>query len=681
MSTLRFIKSLKDDKATLLELLDTVVFNNKEISYYESNKTYNTGDIILYPVGPGFSVLQCKNDNVTGPYDSTNWESFSPGGRPKSNETFIVNTIADRDALVGTVHTGDTVIVLTSTDGSREGFLWDQATTTWYKISDTDWSNVNIEWANIVSGPVSTPTQIDTTVTDVSDATSSPSPNTIAKRDGSGRMQAVDPSVDADVSTKKYTNDQDAATLSAAETYADTGDTTTLNAAKSYADTGLATKAPLESPALTGTPTAPTAISGDNSTLLATTAFVAAAIAALVNSSPSTLDTLNELAQALGDDPNFATTMTNALATKAPLASPALTGTPTAPTAVDGTNTTQISTTAFVVTAITNAVNNLVNGAPVTLDTLQEIAAAINNDPVFSTTINNALALKAPLDSPALTGTPTAPTAVAGNSTTQIATTAFVAAALANLVNSAPGTLDTLNELAQALGDDPNFATTMTNALALKAPLDSPALTGSPTAPTPTAGTNSGVLATAAFVQTAISPLVQQTIELTDGEDLNTIVISGFYRVLSSFVNGPPMDGHGQLIVSRGLDTIFQMIVSYDNITDVYIRSGNPPDVGGSGSWSAWKRLVLSDNPVFTGLLTTDSVKAPGNSSEVIFTAGQTKVTITHNFGNTNYRLTTTPNSPLRHSYWENKQNNTVDILIDGAADVDITVDVIFALY
>lgn len=72
------------------------------------------------------------------------------------------------------------------------------------------------------------------------------------------------------------------------------------------------------------------------------------AISALVDSSPAALDTLNELAAALGDDPNFATTVTNALALKAPLASPALTGTPTAPTAPAGTNNTQIATTAFV---------------------------------------------------------------------------------------------------------------------------------------------------------------------------------------------------------------------------------------------------------------------------------------------------------------------------------------------
>ncbi|EGJ1616595.1 TPA: phage tail protein [Escherichia coli] len=152
----------------------------------------------------------------------------------------------------------------------------------------------------------------------------------------------------------------------------------------------------------------------------------------------------------------------------APKESPTFTGTPKAPTPAAGNNTTQIATTAFVQAALTA----LINGAPATLDTLKEIAAAINNDPKFSTTINNALAQKAPLSSPALTGTPTAPTAAQSVNNTQIATTAFVKSAIAAMVGSAPAALDTLNELAAALGNDPNFATTITNSLAGKQPKD-----------------------------------------------------------------------------------------------------------------------------------------------------------------------------------------------------------------
>ncbi|EHX1673819.1 phage tail protein, partial [Escherichia coli] len=147
---------------------------------------------------------------------------------------------------------------------------------------------------------------------------------------------------------------------------------------------------------------------------------------------------------------------------------PTFTGEPKAPTPAAGNNTTRIATTAFIQAAITA----LIGGAPATLDTLKEIAAAINNDPKFSTTINNALALKAPLSSPALTGTPTAPTAAQSANNTQIATTAFVKSAIAAMVGSAPAALDTLNELAAALGNDPNFSTTVLNALAGKQPLD-----------------------------------------------------------------------------------------------------------------------------------------------------------------------------------------------------------------
>jgi hypothetical protein len=69
--------------------------------------------------------------------------------------------------------------------------------------------------------------------------------------------------------------------------------------------------------------TGTTQSAGDNSTKIATTAYIATAVANLVDSSPTTLDTLNELAAALGDDPNFATTTATAIGLKAPIASPA----------------------------------------------------------------------------------------------------------------------------------------------------------------------------------------------------------------------------------------------------------------------------------------------------------------------------------------------------------------------
>jgi hypothetical protein len=87
------------------------------------------------------------------------------------------------------------------------------------------------------------------------------------------------------------------------------------------------------------------------------------------------------------------------------------------------------------------------------------------------------------LSSPALTGIPTAPTAVSTVNTTQIATTEFVQTAVANIVNSAPAALNTLKELSDALGADSNYASTISTALGLKAPLASPTFSGTVSMP------------------------------------------------------------------------------------------------------------------------------------------------------------------------------------------------------
>ena len=139
----------------------------------------------------------------------------------------------------------------------------------------------------------------------------------------------------------------------------------------------LADYAKLASPAFTGNPTAPTQSAGNNSTRLATTAFVQAA-----------LDTIDLSDYALKKDLNA----------KAPLASPALTGTPTAPTAAKTTDSTQIATTAFVKDVVADYA------------TLTQLNA------------------KAPLASPTFTGTPKSTTPASSDNSTRIATTAFVKA-------------------------------------------------------------------------------------------------------------------------------------------------------------------------------------------------------------------------------------------------------------
>jgi hypothetical protein len=132
----------------------------------------------------------------------------------------------------------------------------------------------------------------------------------------------------------------------ATKTYADTAGTNAIASANTYADSVVASKAPLASPALTGTPTAPTASAGTNTTQIATTAFVKSEVDAVIAAAPGALNTLDELAAALGDDANFASTVTTNLASKAPLASPTFTGTVALPAASSVTlNGTALSAT------------------------------------------------------------------------------------------------------------------------------------------------------------------------------------------------------------------------------------------------------------------------------------------------------------------------------------------------
>ena len=124
--------------------------------------------------------------------------------------------------------------------------------------------------------------------------------------------------------------------------------------------------APIDAPALTGNPTAVTQTAGDNSTRIATTAYADTAVSNLVAAAPAALDTLNELAAALGDDPNFATTVTNSIATKLPLAGGAMTGPITTNSTFDGRDVsvdgTKLDGIASGATNVTNN-NQIANGA------------------------------------------------------------------------------------------------------------------------------------------------------------------------------------------------------------------------------------------------------------------------------------------------------------------------------
>jgi len=259
--------------------------------------------------------------------------------------------------------------------------------------------------------------------------------------------------------------------------------TTALGFTPANTATVSSTFAPLASPALTGTPTVPTATAGTSTTQAASTAFVGAAITAAA--------------------PN--------LSTYAPLASPALTGTPVAPTATAGTNTTQIATTAFVTSAIVTAATGVASfntrtGAVVLSSS--DVTTALTFTPANAATVASTYA---PLASPALTGVPVAPTATAGTNTTQLATTAFVTTAVptnTNQLTNGSGFITSSGAPVQTVAGRTGavvLSTTDISGIGSYALLASPALTGTPTAPTASSATNTTQIATTAFVQTAVS--------------------------------------------------------------------------------------------------------------------------------------------------------------------------------
>jgi hypothetical protein len=232
------------------------------------------------------------------------------------------------------------------------------------------------------------------------------------------------------------------------------------------------TYAPLVSPNFGGQPTAPTAAPGSSTAQLATTAFVQDAIVASTTGVASFNTRTGAITLEEADILD---------AGGAPLASPVFTGVPQAPTAAVGNNSNQVATTAWVLTEL--------GGANIGVSSFNGRGGA-----VILTSADITGAAGALTASPNFTGVPTAPTAATGTSTNQLATTAFVeAAASASGVQSFNGREGAITLTA----NDVSAAGALVN--------PSPALLGTPTAPTPTPGSNSTALATTAYVTAALA--------------------------------------------------------------------------------------------------------------------------------------------------------------------------------
>ena len=238
--------------------------------------------------------------------------------------------------------------------------------------------------------------------------------------------------------------------------------------------TASSTYAPLASPSLTGTPLSTTAAADTNTTQIATTAYVVGQAGSATPLVDGTAAVGTSLRYARQDHVHPTDT------TRAPLASPSLTGVPLAPTAAVDTNTTQLATTAYVV----------------------------GQGYLKSATASSTYA---PIASPSLTGVPLSTTAAADTNTTQIATTAFVVGQASSTAPVIDGTATVGTSLKYARADHVHPTDTS------RAALNSPAFTGTPSLPTgttavtQTAGNNTTAVATTAFVTAAVPAFASVT--------------------------------------------------------------------------------------------------------------------------------------------------------------------------
>jgi hypothetical protein len=260
-------------------------------------------------------------------------------------------------------------------------------------------------------------------------------------------------------------------------------------------------------------------------------ALFRAIMAAVAGSAPGVLDTIAELAAALGSDANFSTTIANALANRVRFDA--------------NQSLTLLQRQQVMVNLGLNPI--VFSGSYNDLSNLPVLGSAASQD--WGILAGQLIRLdntgKIPaLDGSQLTALPLVPTASLGTNTQQIANTAFVAAALAALVNSSPGTLDTLKELADALGDDPNFSTTITTLIGTKL---AKAANLSDLASIPTARTNLGLGSAALFnVGTGASQVVQLDgtgkLPAVDGSQLTNVVST---VVLRSYLAGLTLSTSG----------------------------------------------------------------------------------------------------------------------------------------
>ena len=361
----------------------------------------------------------------------------------------------------------------------------------------------------------------------------------------------------------------------------------------------------LNNPTFTGTPTAPTASSGTNTTQIATTAYVQGSIStfsalsanALIYFSDNAPTTL-ELGQIWQETDTGALYKCVAGTSVVPLDSSLVTASSSNVTvpAAGASDTRLVLATGLPSGSISldppvfieSFTSTGSNDPELTSVTYADNTNANVNSNNIQRASGNALDTKVKSFSYTSTGTNNTSQSfmtitISGKPEWQVQES-HVQAKVDAIIDSAPGALNTLNELAAALGDDANFSTTVTNSIATKAPLASPALTGTPTAPTAAANTNTTQIATTAYVQNEIgTPFVKTDLSASNSSFPSGGGTLGYNSTTGVFTFTPPD-------LSSFLTT-----VSFANLT------GKPTTISGYGITDAFDGAFSS----LTGLPTT----------------------------------------------------------------------------